>query len=103
MAASDIWAYVLTNGETAEQTVLDIQDDLAALLAAPSFLDEVLEAPLNARDLLRIIAAVAAGKTTIQPQGDNRAHVEFRSLDDSQVVVAADMQGSTRTSVVVTP
>lgn len=103
MAASDIWAYVLSNGETAEQTVLDIQADLDTLLAAPSFLDETLEAPFNARDLLRIIAAVAAGKTTIQPQGANQAHVEFRSLDDSHVVVAADMQGSTRATVVVTP
>jgi hypothetical protein len=58
-----------------------------------------LEGSYTAADLMRIIAAVAAGKTSGQPSAP-----VFRSVDDSANRVAGTVDGSgNRTSVTVTP
>lgn len=50
-------------------------------------------------DLLRILAAVAAGKTTIVDLGGGMATVTFRDVNDTKNAVVADMDGSERTDV----
>jgi len=50
-------------------------------------------------DLLRILAAVAAGKTSIVDLGGGNATVTFRDLNDSKDRVVADMVGSERDAV----
>jgi len=63
----------------------------------------VLEGTLNAGDLLRITAGVAAGKTSITPSGDGNATVVFRDVSDDSDIVTANMTGSERTGVTVAP
>ena len=55
------------------------------------------------RDALRILSAVAAGKTVITDLGGGDATVVFRGLDDTNNMVVADMVGSERDSVVLDP
>lgn len=57
----------------------------------------------RAGDLLKIIAAVAAGKTTIIDLGNHQATVTFRAIDDSHDTVVADMDGSERLDVTLDP
>ena len=57
----------------------------------------------QARDLLAIIAAIAAGKTTIIALGGGLATVTFRKIDDSGTILVADMTDSERTDVTLTP
>lgn len=98
--AAAVWGYMLSNGKTAGQNVVEIRALLDTL--TPGFWDFVIEGPYTAADLLRVIAAVQAGKTTITPLGAGAATVEFRAVDDSEVRVTADMDGSERTDVSIT-
>lgn len=74
----------------------------AAQIAAAVW-NYTIEGSFTARVLLRVIAAVAAGKTVIVSPTSGTAHVIFRTISDSGDIVAADMVGSERTSVVITP
>lgn len=58
-----------------------------------------IEGTLTTGDLLRICAAVLAGKTTISSSAPDMATTTFRAIDDSEVRVAADMEHSERTDV----
>jgi hypothetical protein len=49
--------------------------------------------------VMKIIAAVQAGKTTITSLGGGAATVEFKDLSDTKSVITADMTGSERTNV----
>jgi hypothetical protein len=62
-----------------------------------------IQGSFTALDVLRILAAVAAGKTTIDALGAGLADVTFRAIDDTQTVVAASMDDSERTEVTLTP
>ena len=62
-----------------------------------------MQGAYTAGDALRILLAVAAGKSTITPTGPDAATVEFQAVDDSGVVVSATMAGSERTAVALTP
>lgn len=62
-------------------------------------LDEVVDGTFTARDILKILAAVAAGKTIIVPGLPGAATVTFRSISDTSTVVTAEMVESERTSV----
>lgn len=101
-SAAAIWAYVLSNGKSAGQNVVEINAGIEALLARNCF-DEQIQGTYTAADVLRILAAVAAGKTTIAASGGGAAHVEFQAIDDSGVTVAAEMAGSERADVTLTP
>ena len=50
-------------------------------------------------EIMRILVAVAAGKTTIVDLGGGAATVTFRDTADTRDVVVADMDGSERASV----
>ena len=62
-----------------------------------------IEGPLDARDAIRVLLAIAAGKTTIINNGGGLAQVKFRDTADSVDRVVADMTGSNRTNVTITP
>ena len=63
----------------------------------------VIEGGYTAGDILRILAAVAAGKTHIVKTGPHRATVTFDAIDESGTVVSAEMDRSERTDVTLTP
>ncbi len=63
----------------------------------------VIEPGFSAKLMLRVIAAVAAGKTVIVSPTAGTAHVIFRTISDNGNIVEADVVGSERTSVVITP
>ena len=62
-----------------------------------------IEGPLDARDAIRVLLAIAAGKTTIINNGGGLAQVKFRDTADSVDRVVADMNNSNRTNVIITP
>lgn len=63
----------------------------------------VLEPGFSAGLMLRVIAAVAAGKTVIISPTPGSAHVTFRTISDDGDIVDADLVGSERTSITITP
>lgn len=101
-SAAEIWAYTLANGKSAAQNLIDLNAGMTELLNR-SCLDDQVQGAYTAADALRILLAVAAGKTTIADLGGGAATVEFQAVDDSGVVVSATMAGSERTAVTLTP
>lgn len=63
----------------------------------------IIEGAYTAEDIMRILAGIAAGKTNIVDNGGGSATVTFRDVSDSGDIVEANMQGSERQSVAVTP
>ena len=84
------------SGDITPFTELSPQNLAAAVWAA------VLEAGYSAGDLMRVLAAVAAGKTDIDTSGANPI-VKFRDVNDTTDRVTATMTGSERTTVVIDP
>lgn len=101
-SAAEIWAYTLANGKSAAQNLIDLNAGISELLLR-SCLDDQVQGAYTVGDALRILLAVAAGKSTITPTGPDAATVEFQAVDDSGVVVSATMAGSERTAVALTP
>lgn len=64
---------------------------------------EIIEGTYTAAEVMRMLAAVAAGKTTIVDNGNNTATVVFRDLEDTVDRVTAEMDGSERTNVTLSP
>lgn len=62
---------------------------------------EVIQGSYTAADLLRLLTAVAGGKSTIVDNGDGTKTVTFRSVDDTKDVVEAEIESSQRTSVIL--
>lgn len=102
MSAQSIWNFTLDNGYPSQAALIEAQADTEALLLSPSDLDAVIETPHTAADLLRLLAAVAAGKTRITSQG-SATHVEFDSVDGTAIRVAAETIDCERTALVLTP
>jgi len=61
-----------------------------------------IEGTYTASDVLKILSAVAAGKTTIVNLGGGLATVTFRDINDTEDTVVADMTDSERTTVTIT-
>ncbi len=91
--AAQIWAYVLPNGLSAGQTLSQVH----AALTGP------IEGSFDFAESLRILLAVAAGKTRITNLGGGNASVEFDAAGGTDLRVQADMTGSERTDVTLTP
>lgn len=64
---------------------------------------EVIEGSYTATEVLRLLLAVAAGKTTIVDNGGGTATVTFRDTGDSKNRIVASMTGSERTTVTKDP
>lgn len=60
---------------------------------------EIIEGTYTAADLMRILASVASGKTTITDNGNNTATVIFRDLNDTLDRVVVEMEGSERKNI----
>lgn len=60
---------------------------------------EVIESGYTAAEILRLLAAYAAGKTTVDDLGGGFATVTFRDLGDTKDRIVGDMAGSERTDV----
>lgn len=63
--------------------------------------DAVATGSFTYHEIMKVLAAVAAGKTTIVPLGSGTATVTFRDLDDTKDVVDATMNGSERVTVII--
>jgi hypothetical protein len=61
----------------------------------------LISAGYTAQEILSLLAAVAAGKTSIIDLGGGAAEVTFRNLEDDTDAVVADMSGSERTNVTI--
>lgn len=94
--AAQIWAYLLSNGKSAGQNLVENNTMLTALTGA-------VVGTYTMFDILKILAAVAAGETRITALGNSLAHVEFDQIDESGVCVEAEMSGSERTNVTLAP
>jgi hypothetical protein len=64
---------------------------------------EVIESGYTATEVLRILLAVAAGKTDIVDTGSGTATVTFRDVNDTKNRVSAEMTGSERTTITLNP
>lgn len=64
---------------------------------------ELIEGPLTAAQILRLLIAVQAGETEIIDLGGGNATVKFKSFDGSKDRVSASVSGSERTLVTVDP
>jgi hypothetical protein len=60
-----------------------------------------IESTMTLRQTLKVLLAVAAGKTDITDLGGGLATVKFRDVGDSKDVVTADMDQSERKTVVL--
>ena len=60
---------------------------------------EIIEAGYSSSELLKLLASVSFGKTTIVDNGGGSATVTFRDLADTKDRVDADMVGSERSTV----
>ena len=65
--------------------------------------NEVIESGYTAAEVMRILAAVAVGKTTITDLGGGNATVAFRDQADTKNRILADMTGSERTDITLDP
>jgi hypothetical protein len=101
-SAAAVWAYVLPNGKSAGQNLVEINAGVLELLSR-SCLDDQVQGAYTMGDVLRILVAVAAGTSRISAMGGGAAQVQFDAIDGSGVVVDADMQGSERVGVTLAP
>lgn len=101
-SAAAVWGFVLGNGKTAGETLVELHAAALAILAKETTAEHVAGG-FSVGDILRILAAVAVGKTTITSPGAGSAFVTFRSIDDALDVVEATMSGSERVSVTLDP
>lgn len=100
--AASVWAFILSNGKSAGENVVEILAGINVLLARSCFEDQA-QGVYTYGDIMRILAAFAAGKTHIVQGGAGAANVKFDAIDDSGTVIDADMQGSERINVTLTP
>ena len=71
--------------------------------AEEQILQKVADGTYTVEDLIKAMAAIMLGKTTITDLGGGLATVAFRDLADSLNRVVADMTNSERTNVTITP
>lgn len=74
-------------------------EELSAQGLANAVWERALDSGYTAEEIMRILAAVAAGKTSITDLGGGNATVVFRDLGDSKDRITASMSGSERTSL----
>ena len=62
---------------------------------------EVIESGYTAAEILRLLAAVSFGKSTITDLGGGNATVTFRDIADTKDRIEAGMTGSERTTITI--
>jgi hypothetical protein len=96
--ADAVWDEAIADHLTAGST----GNALNNATAAGNPWEAVIEGSLTAEDLLRIIAAFAAGKTSISVSGST-ATVIFRDVTDATDILTGTVVGSERTAVTLNP
>lgn len=71
--------------------------------AEEQVLQKIAEGTLTMEDMVKAMAAIMLGKTNINDLGGGNAQVTFRDTTDAVDRVVADMTGSNRTNVTITP
>lgn len=84
---------------SADIDVADTGVTLTANDVATAVWGRTAEGAYSYADLVRILAAVAAGQTTIVDNGNGTATVTFRDVNDTKDRVVAEMTGSERVSL----
>ena len=79
----------------------DISAQPTASDIAGEFFATFIDGTYTMRDILKVLASVAVGKTTITDLGGGNATVVFRDMSDTVDRVEADMTGSERTDVTI--
>ncbi len=93
-AATGIGVPVDNTVGTAPLTTADLQN---------AILGKIVDGTFTVEDIIKILAAYAAGKTQIVDLGAGLATVTFRNLADTINKIVGDMNGSKRTNVTITP
>lgn len=93
IALCDILGYGYLNGNA------DISAQPTAADIAGEFFATFIDGTFTMKDVLKVLVAVAAGKTNIVDLGGGSATVEFRDLSDTKNTVVADMINSERTDL----
>ena len=65
--------------------------------------EQIIDGSYTAEQIMRMLASVMAGKSTIVDNGDNTAIVIFRDLNDTTDRVTAEMEGSERVNITLNP
>jgi len=97
-ADSSITATIVGKGKLSAR--IDAGAQPSAFDIAQEVLGSVIEAGVDLRSVLRLLSAVAVGKTDIDTSGADPV-VTFRDLDDTKDRVTATMLGSERATVVL--
>ena len=82
----------------ASELAADAAAEIAAAVAAV-----VVSGTMTLAEVLKVLGAVAAGKTTITPGAPGASTVVFRDLQDTKDSITATMADSARTAVTVVP
>jgi hypothetical protein len=98
ITASDVWSNptreltgIGTSGIAAETSLIDAADVWSS----------VIEGSYTAQDILKILAAFSAGKTTIVPIAPAQATVTFRDINDTRDTIVATMDENERASLII--
>lgn len=74
-------------------------EGLTAGAVSSAVWSEIIESGYSSAEILKVLAAFAAGKTSITALGGGDATVVFRDLGDTKDRIEAGMEGSERTTV----
>lgn len=96
--ASDVWS-----NPTRELTGIGASGIAAetSLIEASDVWSSIIEGPYTAQDILKILSAFAAGKTTITPIAPGEATVIFRDINDTRDTITASMDENERATIVI--
>ena len=100
---------MISQGEITSASDLHAHGDMSTLITpltalspeslAIAVMKSIVETGMDVTQALRLLTAVAAGKSTIIDLGGGAATVTFRDIDDVENRVVADITGSERTTV----
>lgn len=75
------------------------QTELSPSNLAEAVWDKSIEGSINAKEILKLLSSIAAGKTTITDLGDGAAQVIFRDINDLKNRITAGMTNSERHTI----
>jgi hypothetical protein len=99
IAAGDVWDVALAD----HQTSGSVGEALANAGASGSPIDALVEGDKTLKDVSKLTLAYIVGKTSIQKLGGKRVQATMRNYSDTKDAIVAQVNGSSRESVVVDP
>lgn len=92
-------AHITLNDNTISTQITNVDTDVNSI--PDSIMQYVTEGTLTLQQVMRILLAIQAGKTSITDLGGGNATVKFRDTTDAKDRVTATMTGSKRTGITV--